>query len=384
VKSTADDGLRIAFYCNLMGWPKRSSGGVRQWALTMANALVERGIAVDMLCEAPASRFVDEPLLDRRVGRVILGGVLLARWRLHRYVRRHPGVRVVAALNHYNVGAARLKRRFGADVHVMLTQRENLSADAAWLSQRKYERAVHGARELFSDADAVVTVSRGLAEDLRHNFGVDAARLHAIYNPAFRSAFLAAADAPVEHDWLARKDRPVVIAAGRLHHVKGFDDLLHAFARLRQSVDARLLILGEGKERSALERVVAELGLQDAVQLPGRVGSLAPWMARADLFVLSSRREGLPAVLIEALAIGLPVVATRCPSGPDEILEEGRWGTLVPVGDVQALATAMVQALRQPTADREGRRARAAEFSLERALEQYLELWRRPAVDVAR
>ena len=374
----AEDGLRIAFYCNLMGWPKRSSGGVRQWVLTMANALVERGIAVDMLCEAPASRFVDEPLLDPRVGRVILGRHLLARWRLHRYVRRHRGVRIVSALNHYNVGAAQLKRRFGDAVHVTLTQRENLSADAAWLSRRKYERAARGARELFSHADAVVTVSHGLAEDLRDNFGVDAARLHAIYNPAFRSSFVAAADAPVEHPWLARKDRPVAIAAGRLHHVKGFDDLLRAFARLRESLDARLIILGEGKERGALERLVAELGLQDAVQLPGRVASLAPWMARADLFVLSSRREGLPAVLIEALAIGLPVVATRCPSGPDEILEDGRWGTLVPVGDVEALATAMAQALRQPAADREGRRARAAEFSLERALEQYLELWRRP------
>lgn len=361
-----------------MGWPKRSSGGVRQWVLTMANALVARGIAVDVLCEAPASKFIDEPLLDARVGRVVLGRYLLARWRLDRYVRRHPGVRIVAALNHYNLGAAKLKRRCGANAHVMLTQRENLSADKAWLSGVKYARVVRGVREHFNQADAIVTVSHGLAADLRDNFGVQASRLHTIYNPAFRAAFLASADSPVDHPWLAQKDHLVIIAAGRLHHVKGFDDLLHAFARLRQSVDARLLILGEGKERGNLEQLIAQLQLQGVVQLPGRVGSLAPWMARADLFVLSSRREGLPAVLIEALAIGLPVVATRCPSGPDEILENGRWGALVPVGDVPALADAMVQALRSPLADREGRRARAAEFSLERAIQQYLHLWRQP------
>jgi len=374
-KTPSAQGLRIAFYCNLMGWPKRSSGGVRQWALTMANALVERGLAVDMLCEAPAARFVDEPLLDPRVGRVILGRGLFARFKLDAYVRRHPGVRIVSALNHYNVGAARLKRRFGEQVHVMVTQRENLSADASWLSAHKYRKAVQGVRKHFSCADAVVSVSRGLTDDLRDNFGVDPARLHTIYNPAFRASFVAAAQAPVDHPWLMQKDKPVVIAAGRLHHVKGFDDLLNAFAQVRRTLDARLIILGEGKERENLEAQVRELGLADAVQLPGRVGSLAPWMSRADLFVLSSRREGLPAVLIEALAMGMTVGAARCPSGPDEILEEGRWGRLVPVGDVPTLAAAMADALRDPPPDRDALRARAASFSLERALEQYLHLW---------
>lgn len=344
----------------------------------MANALAERGMAVDMLCEAPSRRFVDEPLLDPRVGRVILGRGLFARLRLDAYVRRHPGVRVVAALNHYNVGAARLKKRFGARVHVMVTQRENLSADASWLSERKYTKAVSGVRKYFSYADAVVSVSRGLTEDLRENFGVDPARLHTIYNPAFRATFVASAQAPVEHPWFAQKDRPVVIAAGRLHHVKGFDVLLKAFAQLRERVDARLIILGEGKERANLEVQVRELRLEDSVQLPGRMGSLAPWMSRADLFVLSSRREGLPAVLIEALAMGMNIVSTRCPSGPDEVLEEGRWGRLVPVGDAEALSAAMTEALAHPPADRAALRARAASFSLERALEQYLHLWQQP------
>jgi glycosyltransferase involved in cell wall biosynthesis len=147
---------------------------------------------------------------------------------------------------------------------------------------------------------------------------------------------------------------------------------------VRQTLDARLIILGEGKERENLQRLVDELDLAASVQLPGRVPSTAPWMARADLFVLSSRREGLPAVLIEALAIGLPIVSTRCPSGPDEILENGTWGRLVEVGDIDALAQAIIQVLRDPPRDQAARRARAAEFSLERALEHYLALWRTP------
>ena len=370
--------LRIAFYCNLIAWPKRSSGGVRKWVLTMANALVERGYSVDLLCETPRFKFVDEPLLDPRVTRIVLGVGLLARLRRHRYVQQHPGVRLVAALNRYNIRATRIKRKFGARVHVMLTQRENLSADVEWRNPRKYKKETRAIRAHFNCADAVVAVSQGLADDLRNNFGVRAEKLHAIYNPAFTPRFLDAAQAPVDHPWLAQKDKPVVLAAGRLHFVKGFADLLHAFARVRRSCDARLIILGEGKERPNLERLVAALGLTDSVLLPGRVPTTAPWMARSDVFVLSSRREGLPAVLIEALAIGMPIVSTRCPSGPEEILQNGKWGRLVPVADIDALATAIVDVLGDPPTDRMARQAHAATFSLDAALEQYLALWRKP------
>jgi glycosyltransferase involved in cell wall biosynthesis len=365
--------MRIAFYCNLMAWPKRSAGGVRQWVLTMANALVDRGFEVDVLTEAPRWKFVDEPQLDPRVGRVILGK-LFARYRLDAYVRAHPGVRIVAALNEYNIGAAKLKQRVGANAYVMLTQRENLSADVQWRSPKRYERAANEVRRHFSHADAVVSVSQGLTDDLREQFGIDPARLHTIYNPTYREAYVRAAQDPVEHPWLVAKDEPVVIAAGRLHFVKGFDDLLEAFAIVRRARPARLIILGEGKERAALEAQVARLGLQASVAMPGRQPSTAPWFARSDLFVLSSKREGLPAVLIEALAVGTPVVATACPSGPHEILEGGKYGSLVPVGDPPALAAAMLQVLDGPRPDPAPLQARAREFSLERALGHYLAL----------
>lgn len=370
--------LRVGFYCNLLGWPKRSGGGVRQWVLTMANALVDRGVVVDVLSEAPRGKFVDEAELDHRVGRAVLGRGLMARLRLYEYVRRHPGVRLVAALNHYNLVAAKLKGRLGGRVHVMLTQHENLSADAAWRSPLGYRFVTSGVRRHFGKADAVVTVSNGVADDLRDNFGVSPAWMHTIYNPAFRPSFVASSEAAVDHPWLTRSARPLVIAAGRLHFVKGFDTLLHAFAQLRRSLDARLIVLGEGKERARLETLVRDLGLSSCVQFPGRVDCIAPWLARADLFVLSSRREGLSAVLIEALTLGIPVVSTRCPSGPDEILGGGRWGRLVEVSDAEGLAAAMVASIQGPQPDRPALRARAAGFSLDRALARYLELWRIP------
>jgi glycosyltransferase involved in cell wall biosynthesis len=370
--------VRIAFYCNLMGWPKRSGGGVRQWVLTMANALVERGYTVDVLSEAPKSRFVDEPLLDARVGRVLLGHKLLSRFRLDAYVRAHPGVRIVAALNEFNIRAAKLKQRFGPRVYVMVTQRENLSADVEWRSPRKYEAAANEIRRNLGSADAVVSVSQGLTDDLRENFGIDPTRLHTIYNPTYREAYVRAAADPVDHPWLASKDQPVVIAAGRLHFVKGFHDLLDAFAVVRRTRPARLIILGEGKERAALQAHIEKLGLQDCVAMPGRKPTTAPWFARSDLFVLSSKRECLPAVLIEAMSVGTPVVATDCPSGPHEILDGGRLAPLVPVGDPPALAEAIGRVLDGPRPDPAPLQARAAEFSLGRALENYLALLQQP------
>jgi glycosyltransferase involved in cell wall biosynthesis len=370
--------LRIAFYCNLMGWPKRSGGGVRQWVLTMANALVARGYEVDVLSEAPKSKFVDEPQLDPRVGRVLLGYRIFSRLKLDAYVRANPGVRVVAALNEFNIRAAKLKQRVGARAYVMITQRENLSADAEWRSPRKYEAAANEIRRNFGSADAVVSVSHGLTDDLRENFGIDPARLHTIYNPTYREAYVRAASEPVDHPWLTDKDQPVVIAAGRLHFVKGFYDLLDAFAIVRAARPARLLILGEGKERPQLQAHLEKLGLQDCVQMPGRKPTTAPWFARSDLFVLSSKREGLPAVLIEAMSVGTPVVATDCPSGPHEILDGGRLAPLVPVGDPAALAAAIGRVLDGPRPDTAPLQARAAEFSLERALAQYLALLEQP------
>ncbi|HKR46509.1 MAG TPA: glycosyltransferase [Paraburkholderia sp.] len=376
--ASADAQLSIGFYTNLISWPKRSSGGVRQWVLTMANALAARGHQVDLLCETPAWKFVDEPLLDPRVNRIILGIGFLARMRLWRYVQNHPGVRIVSALNHYNLEAARLKARFGSRVHVTLTQRENLSADAEWRRPHKYRALKSAVQTHFNRADAVVTVSNGLAKDLHDNFGVRPDKLHTIYNPAYRPDFVTAATESVDHPWFGRKNKPVIIAAGRLHSVKGFADLLRAFKHVRNQCDARLIILGEGKERHNLEHLVQELELSGSVQLPGRVPSTAPWFARSDLFVLSSRREGLPAVLIEALAVGMRVVATDCPSGPHEILEGGRWGRLVAVGNVEALAQAIIDALREASHNREASQARAAEFSLTRALQAYLQLWHSP------
>jgi glycosyltransferase involved in cell wall biosynthesis len=165
----------------------------------------------------------------------------------------------------------------------------------------------------------------------------------------------------------------VILAAGRLAPQKDYPTLIRAFAALSAGRDLRLIILGEGPERTALESLIQQLGLADRVSLPGFRDNPFAYMSRARLFVLSSAWEGLPGVLIQAMACGTPVVSTDCPSGPREVLADGRYGPLVPVGAVEALAVAMALTLEQPP-EPERLKARAADYGLEPVTRRYLEV----------
>jgi glycosyltransferase involved in cell wall biosynthesis len=219
-----------------------------------------------------------------------------------------------------------------------------------------------------------------VADDLAAHFGIPRDRITVVHNPVVSGSLKEKAAAPVDHPWLASGAPPVVLSAGRLHPTKDYPTLIRSFARLRQVREARLLILGSGKNdeetarrRAELIELAAELGVSEDVDLPGFVPNPLPYMARAAVFVLSSLWEGFGNVLVEALACGCPVVSTDCPSGPAEILDHGRYGRLVPVGDDSAMAEAIAATLKSPP-DRDVLRARGALFTVDRAVDAYLDL----------
>jgi glycosyltransferase involved in cell wall biosynthesis len=170
-------------------------------------------------------------------------------------------------------------------------------------------------------------------------------RIQVIYNPIATSDLREKSAAILEHPWFKECEPPVVLAVGRLTRQKGFNILIRAFSRVRRTRAVRLMILGEGEERPFLEDLIRQLGLEQEVSLPGFVQNPYPYMQRASLFVLSSRWEGLPTVLVEALYLGTPIISTDCPGGSREILRDGQYGQLVPVDDPFVLADAMELAL---------------------------------------
>ncbi len=202
-------------------------------------------------------------------------------------------------------------------------------------------------RLLYPRADAILVPSSGAAEDLSRFARIPRDRITVVKSPILTPDFEQLAGEPVGHPLFA-EDRPVVLGAGELCSRKDFATLMRAFAILLKSTPARLIILGEGRKRPALEALAIELGIKDAVSMPGFVPNPYPFMKKASLFVLSSTCEGMPVVLVEAMAAGCPVVATDCPSGPREVLAGGKYGALVPVGDPEALAVAMRRTLEAP------------------------------------
>jgi glycosyltransferase involved in cell wall biosynthesis len=210
-----------------------------------------------------------------------------------------------------------------------------------WIESRELKR-------LFMEADGIIAVSQGVADDINQQFGIPTGKIFVIPNPTVTPEIHQLAKLPVEHPWLKQKQTPVIVAIGRFSKAKDYPTLIRAFALLHKRQACKLILLGEGRKRDQLLGLAASLKLSEAIDLPGFDPNPYTYLQHADLFVLSSQREGSPNALIEALALGIPVVATDCNSGPAEILQQGKYGPLVTVGDVQALAHAMEQTLADP------------------------------------
>lgn len=228
-------------------------------------------------------------------------------------------------------------------------------------------------RPSYRFADAVIAVSDEVAARVRAVPGVRPERVHVVHNPSWSPEIEKRATEPVDHPWLGEADPPAILAVGRLDRQKDFETLLRAFALLSEGREARLIILGEGPLRRDLDSLIRQLGLEEKVSMPGFVENPFAFMARASVFAMSSRHEGFPNVLVEAMSCGTPVVSTDCPSGPADILEDGRYGPLVPVGDAVALAEAIGMTLDRPL-PAEVLKARAQEFSVEKAADAYLRI----------
>jgi glycosyltransferase involved in cell wall biosynthesis len=357
--------------------PALSGGGAERMILNLSAALADRGFVVDLVVAVPTGVYMsDVPTAVRLVSldvRRTLMGVLP----LVRYLRRERPRVMMSALDNANivgVAAARAARVTGAKTRVIVSTRNTISLDTRTMSPRRRFVTLRALGVCHRLADDVATVSNGAADDLARTLGLTRERIHVIYNPVVTPGLLRAAGASITHPWLASGEPPVILAVGRLTQQKDFAMLVRAFARIRASRAARLLVLGEGEEREALEALARDLGVADDVSFMGFVANPYAYMARAAVVALSSRWEGLPAVLIESLALGTPVVSTDCESGPREILRGGRDGPLVPVGDDARMADAIASVLDRPRPSIPDDVWRP--FTLDVAVDQYVRLMR--------
>ena len=287
------------------------------------------------------------------------------------YLRRARPDTLLSATPNLNIEAVLARRLARVKTRIVLSERSHFSSGKPrkdW--QRRHLSPVM--RRTYLQADAIVAISHGVADDLMRSVGIPRAAITVLHNPTLTPDLAARIAEPVEHPWFVPGGPPVLLSVGRLAPQKDHPTLLRAFARLRQRRPARLMIAGKGspKHIDRVYQLAAELGVRADVEVLGFLPNPLPYMARATLFVLSSRFEGFSNVVLEALACGTPVVSTDCPSGPREILDDGAFGALVPVGDDRALAEAIERTLNDP-ADPKLLRARAAIFNYDRAIDRY-------------
>ncbi len=388
--------------------PHLGGGGGQRVGLAIASSLAQRGHRIVLaVCETHGELSEEVPDdvelvgLDRSLawnGRMaalradpaglgaIIGPVLLAPRpsttlgylpALARLLVRERPASLYAATPYMNAEACLARRLAAVPLRLILTEHNDLSHGHAL--GRGWHRLFlpRLVRRTYADAHAVVAVSKGVAADIAVRSGIPKERITTIYNPVVPPDLAERAAQVVEHPWFAPGEPPVVLGVGRLSKSKDFPMLVRAFARVRNSRTARLMILGNAKnpEKSAkrhadLMAIAAELGVADDVGLVGFVANPFAYLSRASVFALSSAHEGFGNTVVEALACGCPVVSTDCPSGPAEILENGRYGALVPVGDDAAMAQAILQQLESPPSP-DTLRERGKDFTYEHAADLY-------------
>lgn len=296
---------------------------------------------------------------------------------LKRYMEAQRPDVILSALTYTNLTALWAKLLSRAKVPVIVSERIALSVPI----HRKTDKRQHSWRwrhilpmvkRTYQFADGIVAVSDSVANDLNANVHIERDSITTIYNPVVDNRLSELAARPLNHPWFESGQPPVILGVGRLIPQKDFQTLLQAFALLREKKDIRLVILGEGRQRTELTALARKLGIANDVDMLGFVDNPYQYMSRASVFALTSQYEGLPGALIQALACGCPVVSTDCPGGSAEILEHGEFGRLVPIKDPGALAAALYAAL-ESVNDEARLKQRAAAFSVRNASRRYLE-----------
>ena len=352
--------------------PSLNGGGAERAMLNLAHGLAGRGCAVDLVLAQAKGPYLSEVHDSVRIVDLKASRVLTSLPTLARYLRREQPEALLSTLDYANIVALWARRLAGIPRRVVVNEQNTISRSARNSARRRQRMVPHLVRRFYPWADYVIGNSHGVAADLLQVTGLPPERIKILYNPVVTPEVREKARAPLNHPWFEAGQPPVTLAAGRLTKQKDFPTLIRAFAQVRQTRSARLLILGEGPDRPALEALVNQLGLEDDAAMPGFVENPYAYMRRASLYVLSSRWEGLPTVLIEALYCGPPIIATDCPSGPREILADGQHGLLVPVGDVTALTQAIEAGLagQTPHPTEESWHP----YSLETVVDQYISL----------
>jgi glycosyltransferase involved in cell wall biosynthesis len=354
--------------------PALAGGGVERLRLHLAPVFAKAGFAVTFLLHRAEGELISAVPKGVRVVPLNCNRTLAALWPMVRFLRREKPEIVLSSLGHNNIMAIWAAKLAGVSTKVIVCQHNAMSSENVRGDEFNYWILPIISKMFLGKANGIMAVSKGVADDLAKVTGIPRDRISVIYNPVVFKDFDDRMNEPVSHPWFGEGKPPVIMGVGRFVDQKDFSTLVDAFAKVIAKRDARLILLGDGPLRDELKAQAEKLGVADKIDMPGFQQNPLPWMKQSAILAMSSRYEGFGNVLVEALACGTPVVSTDCTYGPSEILADGEFGPLVPVGNADAMAKALLDTLENPRSE-ETLRTRGRQFTVERAAEQYVGLF---------
>ena len=353
--------------------PSMNGGGAERVMLALANGLAEKDILVDLVLNKVDGAYLKDASAKVNIVSLDSSRALRSILPLAKYLRKEKPDAILSAMNYVNIVTVMAHLASGSNTKVIVSEHNNLTESKKELSFIKGRILTSLMSWAYRKANGIVAVSNGVADALTNELKIDRNKITTIYNPIFSEDLIKRSQELILHPWINKTAPPLILGVGRLDPPKDFKTLIHAFKQVFEKQDCNLIILGEGELRPELEKLIKSLNLDDNVQLPGFVDNPYAWMSHADLFVLSSIREGFGNVIVEAMTCDTQVVSTDCPSGPSEILEDGLWGELVSPSDSDLLAQAIINSLDNPV--KIDVRTRAEFFSVDNAVNKYLDIF---------
>ncbi len=347
-------------------------GGTERVMVNLVNSFTEYDLKVDLVLAHASGPYLSQVSPEVRVIDLQCPKLAASPPKLIRYLQQEQPLTMLSALHYPSEIAIFAKYMARVSTRVIIAEQNTLSVEAKNLPQRTARLTPLKARLFYPWADEIVAVSHGVADDLAKIIRVPRQQIRVIYNPVIPPDIWQKSQSPVTHPWFNPGEPPIILGVGRLTQQKDFPTLIRAFAQVRKVRPSRLMILGVGSERSNLDALIQQLGLENDAVILGFQENPYAYMARCAVFALSSAWEGFGNVIVEALAVGIPVVACDCPSGPAEILAGGKYGALVPVGDTSAIANSILNVLsgNYPTVDSSW----LNQFTYSEAASQYLKV----------
>lgn len=369
--------IKITFFL-----PNLKAGGAERVILNLISGLNKEGFQITLLLREFKGEFKNHICKDVFISELKTSNIFFVFFKIINYFRKNSPDIFISSFAYSNIISI-LARYFSFSKTKIIIIEHTPFSQAALEKKNVFRRVIDFLTLVFlrkltyPNAEAIICVSRGIAKEINNIKGIAKNKIRVIYNGIVSDEIYKQSKEPIEEKCFHEPKLPIILAVGRLIIAKDYPTLLKAFALIRQERPAYLVILGEGEEQINLEELAEKLQISKDVVFLGFKENPYKYMANALVYVLSSKREGFASVLAEAMTCGVPIVSTDCKSGPNEIIKNGENGILVPVGDIKALARAIIKilddVLLRDRFIKEGKK-RARDFSVERAARKYEQL----------